>query len=126
MKKFLKIAIILITLISSCASSPDQLQLFDKQKWTEDTNGCNGDRSGMVDNLMSQKEKILSLRQGQVKSLLGTPDKHELYERTRKFFHYYLEPSNLCDSSLTANPRTLQIRFNALGLCNEVFIKNDD
>lgn len=111
--------------VFGCSEKPAQLEGFDKDLWISDNYGCNGERASLISTITEQKDKILSLNQNQIKQVLGTPDEHELYERTRKFFHYYLEPSSACDSTLTNDPKILQIRFNALGLCNEVFIKNE-
>ena len=116
----------LISLIIICScSSNKSIEGFDKHTWTNDPFGCQGTRLAQLPNLKEHQEELLSLNQNEVKQILGKPDEHELYQRTRKFFHYYLEPSYKCDSTLTVKPRILQIRFNALGLSNEVFVKNE-
>ncbi len=116
-----------LLVVTGCKDSLPTLTGFDKTAWVNDKYGCNGDRQNQLDVVTQQQDKLLTLNQNQIKQLLGNPDEHELYERTRKFFHYYIDPANKCDStSNNPAPKILQIRFNALGLCNEVFVKNGE
>ncbi len=124
MKQTLYIFSILL-LLTSCIYKNPTIDGFNKETWEADEFGCNNQRIKYLQLLKDNKATILSLKQNEVKELLGNPDEHELYERTRKFFYYYLEPSIKCDSTLTETPRILQLRFNALDLCNEVFVKNE-
>ena len=119
------ISVLLIPLLVLACTSTPTIENFDKQAWISDPYGCKNQRIQQLEVIKRQEEKILSKSQNEIKELLGRPDEHELYQRTRKFFYYYLEPSDKCDSTLTDAPRILQIRFNALGLSNEVFVKND-
>ena len=114
-----------LLLATSCIYKNPTIDGFNKDKWVADEYGCKNQRIKYLQILKDNKETILSLKQNEVKDLLGNPDEHELYERTRKFFYYYLEPSTKCDSTLTDTPRILQLRFNALDLCNEIFVKNE-
>lgn len=111
--------------LAACGKSAIKLEGFDKAAWQSDTYGCKGERLNQLDLLKSYEEKLLQRSQNEIKMALGTPDEHELYERTRKFFYYYLEPSDKCGDSTKAYPRILQIRFNALDISNEIFVKNE-
>lgn len=105
----------------SCGT--EKLENFDAETWRKDANGCAGLRTGMIRAIEAQQDKIMGLRENELKDLLGKPDKQELYVRNQKFFIYYIEPGPLCENGPEL-PLTLHIRFNALGVTNEVFLEN--
>lgn len=118
-------ACLFIILVSGCGSQEISIEGFDSQQWKQDNYGCNGKRVEQLELIKINSDKLLSRTQNDIKDFLGSPDEHELYERTRKFFYYYLETSVKCDENGTSLPRILQIRFSAMGISNEVFIKNE-
>ncbi len=111
-----------VPLLYACGL-PADLDGFDDQVWKNDQNGCGGNRIPMKEVFISQKEKIKGLDEPQILRLLGKPDKQELYIRSQKFFVYYIEPGEPCQTDDTT-PLTLTVRFNALGYTNEVFLEN--
>ncbi|MGB3464005.1 MAG: hypothetical protein WBA74_01990 [Cyclobacteriaceae bacterium] len=111
--------------VAGCGSSPISLEGFDVSSWRNDNYGCSGQRITQLALIRKQKEQLLGKTQNDIKDYLGAPDEHELYERTRKFFYYYLEPSDKCDGESGSQPRILQIRFSAMGIANEVFVRNE-
>lgn len=122
MKKIL--LLMLVSFFISCGPS-EKLQGFDAEKWKIDRNGCEGLRLSMKDIFREQQDEIKGLRENDLKELLGKPDKQELYVRSQKFFVYYLEPGPSCENAKDL-PLTLTVRFNALGLTNEVFLENNN
>lgn len=112
-------------LISSCSSEDIYIEGFEVDKWKLDNYGCQNNRVKQLELIKANSDLLLSRTQNEIKDYLGAPDEHELYERTRKFFYYYLESSNKCSDGEETLPRILQIRFSAMGISNEVFIKNE-
>jgi len=112
--------ILLVVIASACGKALPGLDNIDLVSWKGDRNGCGGKRNGMRDNLASQKEKLLSLSEDDIVALLGKPDQNELYKRNQKFYYYFLEPSPDCQADGDVHPLKLVVRFNAVGLANEV------
>ncbi|WP_296619934.1 hypothetical protein [Marivirga sp.] len=99
--------------IIACTEIPE-LNNIDLKKWKEDKDACKEYRIEAVDDLLSQKEKLKGLSQNEIINLLGTADKHQLYERSQKFFIYYLNPNENCDQYTEGYVKALYIRFNSL------------
>ncbi|WKK80459.1 hypothetical protein [Marivirga arenosa] len=99
--------------ILSCESLP-QLEGIDLDAWKQDQDGCNENRIKQIDLLLSQKDKLKGLSQNEMIELLGVADKHQLYERSQKFFIYYLEPNENCSNYSEGYLKALYIRFNSL------------
>lgn len=116
--KKLKLAFIFFALLS-CQQSLPTLTNFDKEKWVNDKNGCEGDRDAMIINLLDQKENILSLNESQIIRLLGRPDKIQLYQRNQKFFLYIIQPDSNCVQS-ALDQKAMRIRFSAVGRSQEI------
>jgi hypothetical protein len=112
LKKYWTIAFLL--LIASACSELPQLENIDLDKWKEDKNACEGYRIKVADNLIDQKQKLRGLSQNEIISLLGTADKHQLYERSQKFFIYYLQANENCKHYEGGYLKALYIRFNSL------------
>jgi len=123
-KKFPIISLFILA-IFSCNTDKIAIEGFDNVTWKADNYGCDNLRVNQLSLIKSNATTLLSRTQHEIKDFLGSPDEHELYERTRKFFYYYLEPSAKCSDSLNIKPKILQIRFSAMGISNEVFIKNE-
>ena len=112
----------LALLLASCQSGV-QLQDFDQTRWQSDTFGCQSQRLELYQSLLRQREQLIGLSQHEIIELLGQPDEHELYQRTRKFFYYHLDPAPSCDQYQEVNQQVLSVRFNALDMCNEVIVR---
>jgi len=97
----------------ACTEVPE-LENIDLKEWKQDKDACNEYRIEVVDNLLSQKGKLKGLSQNEMIHLLGTADKHQLYERSQKFFIYYLEPNENCNQYTEGYIKALYIRFNSL------------
>jgi hypothetical protein len=113
MKTTLIVPLVIFLLSFGCGEAP-QLDNIDLKKWKEDKNACFEYRIEAVDNLLKQKDKLKGLSQNEMISLLGTADKHQLYERSQKFFIYYLEPNENCKQYTEGYIKALYIRFNSL------------
>ncbi|MGE0772221.1 MAG: hypothetical protein AB7K37_10950 [Cyclobacteriaceae bacterium] len=94
---------------------------MDLDAWQDDKNGCKGRRLQMIDSLIAQKAEVLALSELEIVELLGRPDQNELYTRNQKFYFYFLTPSSNCDAP-AEKPQRLMIRFNAVGLAQEILV----
>ena len=109
-----RLSLIAVALIVfSCGKSLPELENINLKAWQNDKNGCADYRSGNIESIRNQKEKLLALKESQIIELLGRPDRNELYKRNQKFFFYSLERGPACDSLLKEGSR-LSIRFNAM------------
>jgi hypothetical protein len=115
--------IALILILFSCGNSLPTLDGVDIHEWKNDKNGCSGKRIPMLASIQAQTEKLLSLREQEIISILGKPDENELYTRNQKFYYYNIGPSLSCSSSISVKPKKLVIRFNAVGLAKEVAVE---
>jgi len=100
-------------MILACTETP-KLDKVDSQKWKDDKNACKEYRIKVIEDLLSQKNKLRGLSQNEMIQLLGAADKHQLYERSQKFFIYYLEPNENCSQYTEGYLKALYIRFNSL------------
>lgn len=112
--KIIRIIPVAIFIICIACTDLPKLENIDLKKWKDDKNACMKYRIEVVDKLMSQKDKLKGLSQNEVIELLGTADKHQLYERSQKFFIYYLEPNKNCEEYTEGYIKALYIRFNSL------------
>ncbi|MBX2963257.1 MAG: hypothetical protein KF687_12145 [Cyclobacteriaceae bacterium] len=119
MRKWLSVAIVLLV---GCGNPLPQLEGIDAERWKNDKNGCLNQRSSMKEAIAQQKEKLLALNEKQIIRLLGKPDQNELYKRNQKFYSYYIHPAPACGKHSDFF-NVLIIRFNAMGLANEVVIE---
>jgi hypothetical protein len=113
MNLYRTIPFIAFLFIIACGKIPE-LENIDLKKWKSDKNGCLEYRIEAVEELLSQKEKLKGTSQNEMINLFGTADKHQLYERSQKFFIYYLEPNENCDQYSEGYVKALYIRFNSL------------
>lgn len=109
-------------ILFSCGKSLPELEALDAKVWKNDTNGCDSKRIEMADAIIKEKDKLLALDEMEIVSLLGRPDRNELYKRNQKFYYYFLEPSEECTAP-TKDARKLVIRFNAMGLAKEILVE---
>jgi len=99
-----------------------KLQDFDSELWIQDKNGCKGDRLGLKNKILSLKYNMRGLKTSDIESYLGSPDAQELYDRSQRYYIYFLEPGPKCNAA-TSNPQALFVRFSAVGIANEFTIK---
>jgi outer membrane protein assembly factor BamE (lipoprotein component of BamABCDE complex) len=116
-------AVILLVFLSSCGKELPKLDNLDLEKWEKDKNACGSYRKENLEALVSQKEKLLALKEMQIVELLGRPDRNELYKRNQKFFYYYLKPAPECPNYNVDDNARLAIRFNAMGLAKEIMVE---
>jgi hypothetical protein len=113
--------ILLLSLLFACDKPIPTLDGINLSDWKNDKFGCNGARLAMSANMISQKDKLLSLTESQIVKLLGKPDVNELYKRNEKFYRYYLTNGPSCETKET--PQYMNLRFNAMGLMKEVVVE---
>jgi outer membrane protein assembly factor BamE (lipoprotein component of BamABCDE complex) len=115
--------LITAALLGSCGKDLPVLNGIDQQVWKDDKNGCTAKRTSMIDGITSQKEKLLGLSETDVVELLGKPDRNELYKRNQKFYYYFIQPSEDCETQPKVDhPAHLVVRFNAMGLAKEISV----
>ncbi|MBL3658240.1 hypothetical protein [Fulvivirga sediminis] len=119
MNKYL-LSFILIAL-AACNSKQINIPGFDENLWQQDTNGCQKIRAEMTDSLEQHRDLLKGLSQDEMISLLGKPDKNELYKRNQKFFIYEIIDPEHCTAA-SKQHIYLSIRFNATGMAKEVQI----
>lgn len=120
MRKLLSVLILFATF--SCGKPLPEFENLNLTEWKDDKNACGAYRSQHIEEIKTQREKLLALDEAQIIKLLGRPDRNELYKRNQKFFMYYLEAGASCTSPKESALR-LAIRFNAMGLAKEVAIE---
>ena len=62
------------------------------------------------------------LKAEQIEEYLGKPDAQELYNRSQRYYIYFLEPGPKCENALE-DPQALFVRFSAVGIANEFTIR---
>lgn len=87
--------------------------------------GCSGYRMDVYENIIHEKEILLGSTNGKIIDLLGRPNKNELYKRNQKFFVYQISPGKSCNSKFDQANIYLIIRFNAMGLANEIYLNEE-
>lgn len=99
-----------------------RLQKFESELWIQDKNGCGGERMRLKNQLLSLKHNMRGFKTGEIESYLGKPDAQELYNRSQRYYIYFMEPGPKCDNA-KENPQALFVRFSAIGIANEFTIK---
>ena len=120
MRRLLSVVILAATV--SCGKPLPEIEKLNLADWKDDKNACGAYRSQHIEEIKTQKDKLLALDESQIIKLLGRPDRNELYKRNQKFFQYYLEPGSVSANAKEGSLR-LTIRFNAMGLAKEVAIE---
>ncbi len=100
----------------------NRLEKFESELWAQDKGGCNGERLQLKNQLLSLKHNMRGFKSDEIESLLGKPDAQELYNRSQRFYIYFIEPGPEC-SNPKDNPQALFVRFSAVGIANEFVIK---
>jgi hypothetical protein len=113
--------ILLTFLLSGCL---EKIQVsFDNDSWKTDANGCKKIRIGIYKEIIESQNEILGLTNKEIIGVLGKPERNELYKRNQKFFIYQISPASKCSVNNDTEPLFLFIRFNAVGLSQEVFVQ---
>ena len=120
MRRLLSVIILLMAI--GCGKPLPEFENLNLTEWRDDKNACGSYRTENLDQIKTQKDKLLALEESQIIKLLGRPDRNELYKRNQKFYQYYLEAGSSCASPKEGALR-LAIRFNAMGLAKEVAIE---
>ncbi len=110
----LPVFILVGTLFFSCTGK-FKMQNFDSKKWSSDKNGCLGYRAELINEILTQRTNVLGQRETNIRSTFGPPSKQELYVRNQKFFYY-----TISSDSCGAENKSLELRFNAIGLVKEM------
>ncbi|MBX2966643.1 MAG: hypothetical protein KF845_10885 [Cyclobacteriaceae bacterium] len=122
MRYFNRLSPIVIVFILACGKSLPVFEAVNLNDWKADTQGCAGKRSGMEQGIREEKDKLLALNEKQVIQLIGKPDQNELYKRNQKFYTYFITPGPSCETPV-GDALRLIVRFNAMGLANEVTVE---
>lgn len=113
----------LLLILSNCKSNT-ALEGFDNNGWRNDPMGCENKRAAQMDVFLKVAKPHLlekSLREMEVRQLLGKADAIEIAERGMKFYKYYVDKGRQCEGDTSGRQgRYIQIRFNALNKVNEV------
>ncbi len=124
MKKIFYLPILLL-LLSNCKPNAGP-EGFDDESWRNDPMGCQNKRANQINDFLKIAKPYLlekSLREIEVRQLLGKADAIEIAERGMKFYKYYIDKGRQCENdSSSRQGRYIQIRFNALNQVNEVAI----
>ena len=112
------------SLFSQC-SQVSTIDGLDTKAWKADRNGCNEQRKALEKSFLENKDRLMGYRQREIGRILGKPDEVDLYKRNQKFFIYHIFPGRYCEGvEVTSRPRSLYIRFSAMDVSNEVFVRD--
>jgi len=114
-------SILLILIIAGCSNNISVS--FDNESWKLDAYGCHDLRIKIYKSIIENQNEILGLSNKEIIKILGKPERNELYQRNQKFFIYYISPASKCRVLNDEETLFLFIRFNAVGLSQEVFIQ---
>lgn len=87
--------LLLILALPSCQQEIN-LGNFDSTEWKKDINGCQGVRLQQVDALLAVKDRLITLKEAELRKILGRPDRINLSSKNKKSYLYYLSISELC------------------------------
>ena len=113
--------------ILSCGSVDISEQDFDRMRWKNDKNGCQGERQEMLADFEKIKPELYQLLEMRVIEVLGKPDYSNLGIHNQKKYVYFIESRNgyCSDKKVIAKPKALQIYFDALNQAKEILIVED-
>ena len=114
-------SILVILLLGGCSN--DISVSFDTESWKSDTYGCKQKRIKLYKEIIGYQNEILGLTNKQIIRILGKPERNELYKRNQKFFIYHISPTSKCSYTYNGEALFLFVRFNAVGLSQEVFVQ---
>ena len=117
--------LIFICLLFSDCSQVTTIDGLDTDTWKADKNGCGESRKGLEKSFLENKDKLKGYSQREIGRILGKPDEVDLYKRNQKFFIYHIFPGKQCPGiTIDSRPRSLYIRFSAMDVSNEVFVRD--
>ncbi len=112
---------VVLFLLSSCSTPPDQLGKLDLVKWRTDRGGCNGVRATLVDDFKTVRQELKGKSSNEIGRILGRPDSEQLDDRNQKFYIYFLEKGVHCqDPKVKTDSRSVALRISAIGLVTEI------
>ena len=117
MKKILLSLSLTLFLLSGCYKAP-KLTGFSQENWQMNVDECGKEKLQEAENLVTNFSEIKGSSQNEISLLLGKPERHELFERTQKFFFYQLT----CPDS-AGRTQQLRLRFDALGSLREGLVE---
>ena len=127
MERFLKKIALSLCILTSCKTSPPNIDDLDYEKWELDKFGCSGERMKMVRLLVENKEEFFRYRQNQIIDILGKPDNLTLYERGQTIYFYYIKYHPNCPNlpyRAEEERIKLELRFDALNRSKELYVYN--
>jgi len=113
--------VLFILIISGCSNNTSVS--FDNESWKLDSYGCHEKRVKLYKVIIECQDEILGLTNKEIIKILGKPERNELYQRNQKFFIYHISPASRCNITNDEEILFLFIRFNAVGLSQEVFVQ---
>lgn len=122
MRLFNWFSFILFIFLVACGKPLPTFEAVNLEAWKTDSHGCEGKRSSMEQAMRNEKDKLLALNEKQVIRLLGRPDQNELYKRNQKFYTYFITAAPKCSTPAEVSLKLI-VRFNAMGLANEVTLE---
>ncbi|MBP6385524.1 MAG: hypothetical protein KA313_06590 [Pseudarcicella sp.] len=113
-------------MIFLCACTKEaKLKDLDIQVFKNDLGGCSNQRIKMLETLKANKEAIKGVISNDISKLLGKPDIDQLADRNQKYYIYFLEKGEHCNSIQNkSNAKSMAIRFSAIGLATEITFQN--
>lgn len=91
----------------------------------DDPQGCKGIRQQMKADIFRLPQELSGLSQQEIQKTLGLADRQELSNRSQKYLIYYIEAAPDCEgASIEKEPLSMYVRFNSVGLANEISFKN--
>ncbi|MEK6480612.1 hypothetical protein WJR50_23915 [Catalinimonas sp. 4WD22] len=124
--RILKACLIISSTIcfTQCQQAVD-IENFDETAFMEDEAGCMGQRILMKEQVLKLPQHLSGLSQQEIQKTLGKADRQELSNRSQKYLVYFIEPAPSCEGSTAEKePLTMYVRFNSVGLANEISFKN--
>lgn len=122
--KWVPICFLVLFLNFSCKEKKS-IAGFDGNTWKSYKLGCEGNRSEVVDSILSNKKTWQGLDDDDIVELLGAPERSYYYERNVRAFGYYIQPGKQCNPNLVGFGNRLIIEFNATGFSKRIFLEKD-
>lgn len=119
----MKPKILLLSLLLLCCFSCSEkktLPGFDSQAWKNDPRACKAVRLQLLPELQKVRLQLIGLKERELVGILGRPDAEQLFERSQKYYFYYIEPGSQCEvKNQLSDANRLKVRFNSLNYVSE-------
>jgi hypothetical protein len=112
--------------LAACGG-PTTVAGFDQATWQADRNGCQGQRTALLEALQTKvkPQMVGHWHEAEVLDVLGRPDRIEMAARGQKFFSYFIEPGQQCPQAASPSlGRWVQVRYDALGRVSELALQD--